>query len=108
MCLALPGPDHYRPIRATTDAVSCMGPLLHVKEYMVPEWVKETWEYKVTLRGEWKAIVKAVEAEKWVAGVGEAGGEEGVKQWVDLMRRIARRSQGQGPAVAEVSKDARL
>lgn len=60
---------------------------------MVPVWVHEVFENKVVLRKEWQELVKRGEASKWVQGVGEAGGEEGVQQWLDLMRRIVGRAQ---------------
>ena len=60
---------------------------------MVPGWVHEVFENKAVLRKEWQRLVKHGEASKWVQGVGEAGGEEGVQQWVDLMRRIVERAR---------------
>lgn len=62
-------------------------------EWKVPEWVVEIWEQKITLRNEWKDLVKAGEAEDWVRGVGEAGGEEGELQWIEMMRRLVKRAE---------------
>ncbi|KAJ3555235.1 hypothetical protein NM688_g2691 [Phlebia brevispora] len=63
------------------------------EKHMVPSWFRELWEHKWTIRREWKEIVKAGEAEKWTAGVGASGGEEGTKEWVDLMWRIVHRAE---------------
>lgn len=76
-------------------------------EWEVPAWVRELWTHKIALRAEWKDIVKAGEAEKWVAGVGEAGGEEGNQQWADLMRRVLRRG-AERQAALEASEKTRL
>lgn len=71
-------------------------------EWRVPDWVLEIWEHKVELRAEWKELVRIGEAEKWVEGVGRSGGEEGVQEWVELVRRVLRRSEERQ---AEVSVD---
>jgi hypothetical protein len=62
-------------------------------EWMVKDWELEMWRHKVTLRAEWKELVRIGEAEKWVEGVGESGGEEGVQEWVELTRRIVKRAE---------------
>ena len=40
------------------------------------------------LRAEWRKLEKSGEAEDWVKGVGEGGMDE----WIELMRRVARRA----------------
>ncbi len=62
-------------------------------EWKVPDWYREVWEYKFKLRDEWKELVRIGEAERWVQGVGEAGGAEGTKEWLELMRRVIRRAE---------------
>lgn len=59
----------------------------------MPDWVLEAWEEKVTLRAEWKDLVKIGEAEKWVAGVGASGGKEAEQEWVGLMKRLVQRAK---------------
>ena len=63
------------------------------KEWMVPDWVLDAWEDRAVLRAEWKEIVKIGEAEKWVKGVGESGGKEAEKEWIDLMKRVVKRAK---------------
>ncbi len=63
------------------------------EEYKVPKWFRDLWEHKVTMRAEWKKIVKAGEVEKWTAGVGASGGEQGTREWVDLMWRVVHRAE---------------
>ena len=62
-------------------------------EWKVKDWELEIWGYRASLRGEWKELVRLGEAEKWVEGVGNKGGEEGVQEWVELMRRVVRRAE---------------
>ncbi|GJE85470.1 FAD/NAD(P)-binding domain-containing protein [Phanerochaete sordida] len=71
-------------------------------QWKVPDWVLEIWYQKVTLRAEWKELVRIGEAEKWVEGVGKSGGEEGTKEWLELMRRVIKRAEQRK---AEVSID---
>lgn len=71
-------------------------------EWRVPDWVLEIWHHKVTLRAEWKELVKIGEAEKWVEGVGKSGGEAGTQEWLAVMRRIIQRAEQRK---AEVSID---
>ncbi|KAF7790508.1 hypothetical protein EIP86_001463 [Pleurotus ostreatoroseus] len=77
------------------------------EKYKVPKWVRDLWVHKVTLRSEWKKLVKAGEAEKWTAGVGSAPGEEGLREWIDLMWRVIHRAQDR-QSVAEPTEKTRL
>ena len=72
------------------------------QEWMVPDWVLEIWHQKLTLRAEWKELVRIGEAEKWAEGVGRSGGEEGIQEWVVMMRRVIQRAEQRK---AEVSVD---
>ena len=51
-------------------------------------------------RAEWKRVVRAGRAEECVRGVGESGGEAGEREWVDLLYRLARRTQEREEAAA--------
>ncbi|KAI0091746.1 hypothetical protein BDY19DRAFT_932010 [Irpex rosettiformis] len=57
----------------------------------VPKWLREIYPRKVALRAEWRDIVSRGEGKAWVKGVGEAGGEVGLRQWVDLMFKLLER-----------------
>lgn len=58
----------------------------------VPDWVKEAYAKKEVLRVQWRELEREGVAEEWVKGVGEGG----VREWVDLMRRLVRRAEQQG------------
>lgn len=75
----------------------------------VPEWLRKLYGHKITLRAEWKDLVRKGEAEDWVRGVGEARGEAGVAQWVDLMWKLVQRAEKrQSDATVESAKMNRL
>lgn len=63
------------------------------EKWKMPQWIRASYNHKITLRGEWKDLVARGEAEQWVKGIGEAGGEAGEAQWVDLMRRLVERAK---------------
>lgn len=58
------------------------------QEWKVPEWVKEMYGKKFELRAAWKEAERRGDAQDLVKGVGEKEGEEGVQEWVDLMRKV--------------------
>lgn len=57
---------------------------------VVPDWEKEMYAKKDVLRTVWRDLEASGEANEWVEGVGEGGLEE----WVDLMRRLVRKAEG--------------
>ncbi|KAI0326143.1 FAD/NAD-P-binding domain-containing protein [Cubamyces sp. BRFM 1775] len=63
----------------------------------VPAWEVEMYDAKGVLREEWRDLERSGLAEEWVRGVGEAGGEEGIQQWVELMRRLLKRAEERHP-----------
>ncbi|KAL7277351.1 hypothetical protein ACG7TL_009210 [Trametes sanguinea] len=63
----------------------------------VPAWEIEMYDAKGVLREEWRELERSGLAEQWVRGVGEAGGEAGIQQWVDLMRRLLKRAEERHP-----------
>ncbi|KAI0656895.1 FAD/NAD-P-binding domain-containing protein [Cubamyces menziesii] len=63
----------------------------------VPAWEVEMYDAKGVLREEWRDLERAGLAEECVRGVGEAGGEEGIQQWVELMRRLLKRAEERHP-----------
>lgn len=54
-------------------------------------WELELWDRRDSIRAEWKELVKQGEADKWVEGVGEKGGEEGMLEWVEVCRKLIKR-----------------
>nr|VWO94515.1 Protein kinase domain-containing protein [Ganoderma boninense] len=44
-------------------------------------------------RGGWRDLERLGEADEWVNGVGVGEGEEGTKEWVEMMRRLLRRAE---------------
>lgn len=63
----------------------------------VPAWEIEMYDAKGVLREEWRDLERSGLADEWVRGVGEAGGEEGTQQWVELMRRLLKRAEERHP-----------
>ncbi|CDO70501.1 hypothetical protein BN946_scf184569.g44 [Trametes cinnabarina] len=63
----------------------------------VPAWEVEMYDAKGVLREEWRNLERSGLAKDWVRGVGEAGGEEGIRQWVELMRRLLKRAEERHP-----------
>lgn len=61
------------------------------EEWKVPKWVREIYSRKWDLRAAWKQIEQKGEADKLVRGIGEKGGEEGLQEWVELMRNILKK-----------------
>ena len=69
------------------------------QEWKVPEWVKEMYSKKAELRAAWKQLERSGEAVGLLKGVGEKGGEEGLKEWVELMRYVLKKgSEAPGAA----------
>ncbi|KAI0343031.1 FAD/NAD(P)-binding domain-containing protein [Trametopsis cervina] len=71
-------------------------------EEKVPQWLRDMYPIKMTIRAEWKDLVRRGEAEAWIKGVGEVGGEAGQAEWVALMWKLVERaknrhSQSSGP-----------
>lgn len=54
-------------------------------------WEIELWDRRDSIRSEWKELVKKGEADEWVKGVGEKGGEEGMMEWVEVCRKLVKR-----------------
>ncbi|KAF5327949.1 hypothetical protein D9758_016774 [Tetrapyrgos nigripes] len=55
---------------------------------VVEAWEKLMCDETAILRKFWVELEKRGEAEKWVAGVGQAGGVEGKREWVCLLERM--------------------
>ncbi|OBZ67839.1 Flavin-containing monooxygenase FMO GS-OX5 [Grifola frondosa] len=60
-------------------------------EWKVPEWEKEVQVWKMEMKGEWKELERAGEAEEWVRGVG--AGSDAEQEWVDVMVKLLRRTK---------------
>ena len=69
--------------------------------------MRDIWGKKDKIRKEWKAIVEAGQGEKWVAGIGEVGGEAGMQEWVDLIYKVIGRAEDRA-AGRDVGLEARL
>ncbi|KAI0366805.1 FAD/NAD(P)-binding domain-containing protein [Pilatotrama ljubarskyi] len=63
----------------------------------VPDWEIEMYDAKGVLREEWRDLERLGLAEEWVRGVGEASGEKGTEQWVELMRKLLKRAEERHP-----------
>ncbi|PIL23510.1 hypothetical protein GSI_14822 [Ganoderma sinense ZZ0214-1] len=61
--------------------------------HRVAGWEVEMYDAKGVLREEWRDLERLGEAGEWVKGVGAGEGEEGTKEWVELMRRLLRRAE---------------
>lgn len=59
-------------------------------EWRVRDWEVEMYDHKTELRREWRALEAAGEAEDWVRGIG--AGADPTQEWVDLMRKLLKRS----------------
>ena len=59
----------------------------------VAGWEIEMYDAKGVLREEWRDLERLGEADEWVKGVGAGEGEEGTKEWVELMRRLLKRAE---------------
>ncbi|KAK0237924.1 hypothetical protein EDD85DRAFT_832348 [Armillaria nabsnona] len=63
---------------------------------VVPQWEKDMYDNKMTLKRVWFDLVKEGLADDWVRGVGENGPQD----WVDLAERMMERArQEQGEAI---------
>jgi hypothetical protein len=75
----------------------------------VPKWMRDLYSRKAVIRSEWRDLVKRGEADRWVEGVGEAGGEAGLAQWVELMWKLVKRGEQRDSEVTvETAKMNRL
>ncbi|KAI0088233.1 FAD/NAD(P)-binding domain-containing protein [Irpex rosettiformis] len=83
--------DEQEQFNYEDELLDLIGERFNEWSEKVPEWVREIYPRKVVMRTEWRDIVSQGEGEAWVKGVGEAGGEAGLKQWIDLMRRLVER-----------------
>jgi len=63
---------------------------------LVPQWVRDMYGKKGVSRKEWRELERIGEAESWVRGVGESGGEDGAKEWVDMMWRLVKKAEERG------------
>ncbi|KAM5533382.1 hypothetical protein V8D89_012932 [Ganoderma adspersum] len=63
------------------------------RAHRVAGWEVEMYDAKGVLREEWRDLERLGEADEWVRGVGTGEGEEGTREWVELMRRLLRRAE---------------
>ncbi len=101
--------DEQEQFDYTDELLEFIGERFSDWDEKVPQWLRKIYPHKAAIRAAWKDVVQRGEADAWVKGAGEARGEAGLKQWVDIIWKLLERTEKRQTEVSkEVATTTRL